>query len=249
MDSKEIAQFVLDRLDNINTREQLAGFFEELTPQWPICEEVCSKLLDGSNHTQKTAPSSDFAEKFMQEIEVLDAAARTDGKVIDEIFKKALSLYETLEKTQDEALLAHANLSSARITLNFYHDVQIAIDFFRERWYTDRVTRGRPSVFKRQLKLVVADYNTFATSCKTAWDLVEYVSVPSLKHAKKTGSFLLGYPGLLPYFDHEFVMDLLTALLTDGEDPRSHRNAFSGLKTRYGNRYIDQLVRELTASH
>jgi hypothetical protein len=78
--------------------------------------------------------------------------------------------------------------------------------------------------------------------------LVEYVGVPSIKHATTTGSFLLGYPRLLPYFDQVFVEELYVALLMDGEDPRSHKGAFSALKVRYGNRYIEQLVRDLTKS-
>jgi len=247
--SKEIAQFVLDRLDNINTRERLAGFFEELTQQWPVYEEVCSKLLDGSNHIEQTVTSSDFADKFMQDIAVIDAAAGNDGKVTDKIFKNALSLYETLEKSHDPALLAHANIARTRITLNFYHDVQIALDFFRRRWETDRLQRGRQRLFKRQMKVVVADYNTYGTSCKFAWDLVEYVGVPSIKHGMTTASFVMAYPRLLPYFDKVFVTDLFTALLMDEEDPRSHKNAFAGLKRQFGDRNIEELVRELTASH
>jgi len=257
-DSKDIAAFVLARLDNISTKEELAGFVEELAQKWPVYENVRDTLYHefpatGHDNGQTTArekrPSLDSANQFIQEVQRVRDAAQMDGEVTDEIFQHAIALFERLEKSNDSAILNHPQISLARLTLRFYHDVWKARAYLKKRWEDDRIKRGRNKLFKRQMKLVVADYIVFGTSCNSSWDLVTYVRVPSIDASTTTSGFLLGWPHVLVYFDRILVEDIFCALLADGENPRSYTEAFAGLEARYGNRNIEHTLNRLTRKY
>jgi hypothetical protein len=129
----------------------------------------------------------------------------------------------------------------AQATLQHYYYIKVARDYLQKRWEEDRIRRQKSFLFRRQMKLVVADYQTFAR-CRLAWELCEYLQVPSITTSQ---SFLMGWPRLLVYFDRIVLKDIFAALLAENEDPRAHKEAFATLKERYGNSNIEYTLHEI----
>jgi hypothetical protein len=173
---------------------------------------------------------------------VVEAAKR--GTVTEDNVKRGRALFAKVDKTRNAKLLTNPEFKEIREALERFRDVAGTLEFLNQRWNDDR-QRGYKS--KRQEKLVVGDYQCIAR--EGVFNLLRHLGGPFLSSGGNEISLSLGFVRLREYFDKHLLEDLFVALLADQEDPKTYKEAFSGVKERYKKYNPEGLLKKLTRSY
>ena len=255
-DSKESVSFILDQLDKVQTKSELAALLKELAAKWPAYQPVYEQFL-GESAAPPPAPmplerpqlSAKQADNLEDEVDLILKAGQ-NGEITDEIFKRALAIYDELEGN-NPALFNYPKKNLIKAYLQPYHDVRLARHLVNKRWEDDRKQKQRImkiklfSIIGRVIDrsvLVVEDYRLLSKT-KVAWEFIDSLELPDLQTNLPT--MILLCPCLLAYFDWVILKDLFIALLMDNKDPREYEEEFARIKQKYG-RIAEQLVEKLT---
>lgn len=249
-DSKKMAGFILDQLDDIQVWSELVVFLNELSDKWPIYKSVFEQILQevgtipqAPAREERKEVSSLGTENFENQVELVQRAGLKE-KVTSELFALALKLYDELEGSDNSALLNHPKKGLMKAYLQPFHDVLVARYFLNQRWEDDRRKRQEAGLFSsiNQHKLVVTDYLVLSQK-KVSWEFIDYLQLPNIETTLAT--MLLQCPRLLPYFDWIILDDIFNALLIDREDPKAYKEAYANIKENYGIG-AEQLLKKLT---
>ena len=205
----------------------------------------CGTAVGGTNVQQQAAssPASDaspqvFAD-FDKQVMTIFQAGRLEGAgITDALFQHALALYNKLEN--DPIIRNHPKNGLMRAYLIPYHAAQIARLFLQNRWAEDRRGRGTPFQVITH-PLVLNDYIALGKA-KDAWALFDYLQITSA--IIKAEGVLMVCPKLLVYINPLVLEDMFIELLMCKVDPKAHKDAYSGLRSRYGD-YPDRLLARL----